>query len=48
MPDENDRRRTFLIFVDRVVGDQATNGELVDVGGNACLFEPLPEAIDPA
>jgi len=36
----------FAIFTDRERRNQAANGEFVDIGGNAGLFEPLAETID--
>ena len=48
VPDQNDRRGIFAILADRLGGDQAANGELVDVGRDAGLFEPFPQTVDAA
>src|SRR5579859_6520395 len=46
--DQDDRLRVFTIVVDRLGGDQAADGELIDMVGNADLIEPLPQTIDAA
>src|ERR1700722_1650171 len=48
MSDQNDRRGTFAILVDRLFGNQAADGELVDVCRDARTFEPLGKTVYPA
>src|ERR1700728_533400 len=48
MPDQDDRLRTFPILVNGLGRDQAADGEFVDVGGDAGVFEAFGEAIHSA
>jgi hypothetical protein len=48
VPDENDRRGTLAIFTNRMIGDQTADRELVNIGRDTRLFDPLGQAIYPS